>query len=268
MATTLANEEEELEPPQAKKPRLAAFPQPPAVPSELQPSPSTHSLGSAQCTHGYTYTTSSLKKFHKPKLGLNVDYYPTFFDRASSDCLLRELEAQLRPYYESSRSEVKVFGKVHKIPRKQTAFGDPGLSYNFSGTSVAANVWISLVTDIKGCVEDALGETFNFVLVNRYGDGNDHMGEHRDYESDLIKGAPIASVTFGRARDFVFKHKDSRGKNALRKDISPITISLQHGSLLVMRHPTNSEWYHSLPIRRKVNGVRVNLTFRRMRVKH
>lgn len=260
-------DELELQPPKAKKPKLAASPRPVDVQTKLQSSLSSRSQNASACSAAHSYSTDSLRKFHKPKLGLNVDYYPRFFSKATADGFLRQLETQLRSYYESSRNEVTVFGKVHKIPRKQTAFGDHGLSYNFSGTSVPANDWIPVISEIKSCVEDALGETFNFVLVNRYGDGNDHMGEHRDDETDLITGAPIASVTFGRARDFVFKHKDARGKNATRKDISPVTVCLEHGSLLIMKHPTNSEWYHSLPVRKKVSGVRVNLTFRQMRVK-
>lgn len=259
------------ESPRAKKPRLERSRQT-TILSHLKHSP----LTSTSCTttgtakpisREWKNNTALLRRFHDTKLGLNVEYYPKFFCRTDSDALFEQLETQLRSYYESSRNEVKFFGKVHKIPRKQTAFGDEGLSYNFSGTTVAANAWTPLMTGIKNCVEGALGETFNFVLVNRYSDGSDHMGEHRDDESDLIKGAPIASVTFGQARDFVFKHKDSRGKNATRKDIRPVTLCLEHGSLLAMKHPTNSEWYHSLPVRKRALGVRINLTFRRMKVK-
>ena len=257
-------------PPRTKKPKLegASCPTPTTInPIDLvRQAPSSEFLAKPTGLR-YNYNTTSLRRFHDPKLGLNVDYYPKFFNKADSNALLERLETELQTYYESSLNEVKVFGKVHKIPRKQTAFGDSGLSYTFSGTTVPANSWTSLMSDIKTCVESVVEKIFNFVLVNRYGDGNDHMGEHRDDESDLITGAPIASVTFGQARDFVFKHKDARGKKATRKDIRPVTVCLEHGSLLVMKHPTNSEWYHSLPVRKRVHGVRVNLTFRQMKVK-
>ena len=247
--------------PEAKKLRLDPFSRPGKA--QLKDS----STASPTETSPWSYNATVAHHFHRPKLGLNVDYYPRFFNRRDSDSLLKQLEAQLKPYYAASKNEVRVYGTVHKIPRKQTAFGDHGLSYTFSGTTVPANPWIPLMSDIRTCVQSALGEAFNFVLVNRYNDGNDHMGEHRDDETDLMKGAPIASLTFGQARDFVFKHKDARGKNAKRKDIGPVTVCLEHGSLLNMKHPTNSEWYHSLPVRKKVHGVRVNLTFRQMKVK-
>lgn len=253
--------DDDFELPRAKKPRLEAFSN--RTKARLQHSSSTP----ATTTTAWNYNTTIIHEFQKPLLGLDVDYYPRFFSEADSDAILEQLEAQLQPYYEASRNEVKVFGKVHKIPRKQTAFGDIGLSYTFSGTTVPANSWTPLLSNVKKCVETALACDFNFVLVNRYGDGNDHMGEHHDDETDLVEGAPIASVTFGQARDFVFKHKDSRGKRATKKDVHPVVVCLEHGSLLVMKHPTNSEWYHSLPVRKRVHGVRVNLTFRKMKVK-
>lgn len=89
------------------------------------------------------------------------------------------------------------------------------------------------------------------------------MGEHKDDERDLTPGYPIASLTLGQARDFVFRHQDARGKHAKRK-IDPVTMVLEHGMLLLMKHPTNSFWYHSLPRRTKALGVRVNMTFRNM----
>ena len=92
------------------------------------------------------------------------------------------------------------------------------------------------------------------------------MGEHRDDEKDLQTGYPIASLSLGQPRDFIFKHADSRGKHAKRK-IDTVKIELEHGSLLVMGHPTNIYWYHSLPPRKKLVNVRINMTFRKMVVR-
>ncbi len=213
----------------------------------------------------WRYNTAILRRYTKPELGLNVDLYPNFFGKVDADRIFHQLEIELKSYLESSENQVKIMGKICQIPRKRAAFGDPGLSYSFSGVTVPANEWIPVISRIKEGIEMALEETFNFVLVNRYKDGLDHIGEHRDDESDLFPRASIASLSFGQERDFVFKHKDSRGKSARRKDIQPLKVSLRHGSLLVMRHPTNSEWYHSLPVRRKVLAPRINLTFRRMK---
>jgi alkylated DNA repair dioxygenase AlkB len=77
----------------------------------------------------------------------------------------------------------------------------------------------------------------------------------------MVQKSPIASVSFGQAREFVLKHADSRGKLAKRK-INPIKIELHHGCLMMMNYPTNVYWYHSLPPRKKASGTRINLTFR------
>lgn len=205
--------------------------------------------------------TSDIKSFNELP-GLNVDYYPKFL-KSQAGPILREMEALLTPLLH--QNEVKIMGKLRKIPRRQEAFGDEGLSYNFSGVSVAAKPWMPVLKKARDVLAESLAMDFNFVLVNRYKDGQDHIGEHRDDEKDLVPGSPIACLSFGQERDFVLKHKDSRGKDAKRKDIKPIQLALQHGSLLVMCHPTNTDWYHSLPIRKKALCPRISLTFRKLK---
>ena len=205
-----------------------------------------------------------VKHLWKSTMGLKVDYYYQFYVRAEADRVYSAMERELEPYL-SADSHVKVCGELRTIPRRQSAFGDKGLSYNFSGTTVSAYPWTPQIQSVRERVESAVGVTFNFVLVNLYRDGSDHIGEHRDDERDMCADAPIASVSFGQARDFVFRHKDSRGRGAKRKDIQPVKLCLQHGSLLVMHPPTNSNWYHSLPPRKNVRLPRINLTFRKMK---
>ena len=108
------------------------------------------------------------------------------------------------------------------------------------------------------------------VIINfffdRYEDGNHYMGEHRDDEKELRRASPIASVSLGCTRDFIFRHADCRGREAKRQ-IPPIKLQLEHGSLLVMKYPTNEYWYHQLPVRKKAKTPRINLTFRDIVVK-
>ena len=213
----------------------------------------------------WTYSTSTCRRYTKPKLGLNVHYYPGFFAKALSDSVFQQLERELGVYFKCSKNEVKLMGRVYKTPRKHTAFGDRGSAYTFSGTTLPANEWTPLILKLKDCVEKAVGEDFNFVLVNRYNNGLDHIGEHRDAEESLCPSTSIASLSFGQERDFIFKHRFSRGKDATRSDVATVKISLGHGSLLLMKPPTNTEWYHSLPVRKNAALVRINLTFRKLK---
>ena len=195
---------------------------------------------------------------------LNLDYVK-LFTKTEADALFQEAEKVIRY---NSNSKVFVHGKWYKVPRKQTAYGDTGLTYTFSGATVSAQPWNNapFLKNISDMVSSLTGHQFNFVLVNRYNDGNDHMGEHRDDEADLVPNSAIASVSLGQARDFVFRHADARGSGAKRK-IDPVKLELSHGSLLMMNYPTNVYWFHSLPVRKKAILPRINLTFREMVVK-
>ncbi|KAE8752371.1 hypothetical protein FOCC_FOCC000843 [Frankliniella occidentalis] len=194
--------------------------------------------------------------------GLDVDYC-RLLGRAQADRTLADLEREL-DYFTGELARVFVFGKWHDIPRQQCSFGDPGLSYKFSGRTVPARPWPEPLLALRAAVEKASGTSFNFVLINRYRSGQDHMGEHQDAEKELDPAAPIASVSLGQPRDFVFRHRDARRPRPHKKDIPTVKLSLEHGSLLLMNPPTNQVWYHSLPPRKACPGVRVNLTFRRM----
>lgn len=194
--------------------------------------------------------------------GLNVSY-AVIFSRKTADKILQDLESNL---IYNEKSQVKIFGKVFDVPRKQTAFGEKGLSYTFSGVTVPAKKWPEILLDLKNIVQNLCKCTFNFVLVNRYENGNDYMGEHRDDEKDLDETAPIASLSFGQSRDFLFRHKTSRGGNKTNARFENKKMILEHGSLLIMHPPTNKDWYHSLPKRatKTCPNTRINLTFRKM----
>lgn len=111
----------------------------------------------------------------------------------------------------------------------------------------------------------------------QFEDGRDYVGPHRDGEKDLDKTAPIASLTLGAARDFIFQHESARKRKISddtgaggerHKPPENVKMILEHGSLLLMHPPTNNSWYHSLPVRKNVTAPRINLTFRRLVVNH
>ncbi|XP_062999746.1 DNA oxidative demethylase ALKBH2 [Elgaria multicarinata webbii] len=194
--------------------------------------------------------------------GLNCDY-KILFGKTEADGIFQELEKEVE-YFEGALTKLHVFGKWHNIPRKQVTYGDAGLTYTYSGVTFSPKPWIPVVNHIKDRIQLATGHTFNFVLINRYKDGQDHMGEHRDDERELVPRSPIASASFGACRDFVFRHGASRGKGPSRRRVEPVKVPLEHGSLLLMNFPTNRYWYHSLPSRKKVLAPRINLTFRKV----
>ncbi|CAK9296868.1 unnamed protein product [Gordionus sp. m RMFG-2023] len=128
--------------------------------------------------------------------------------------------------------------------------------------------WPDFLFRLKSEIEELIKFKFNFALVNRYQNGTDYMGEHRDNEPNLDPNSPIVSINLGENRSFVFRHKSLVRKNSKNKPISVsnitdcVELELKHGSLLIMYPPTNHYWYHSLPRKKKLKGVRINITLR------
>ena len=155
-------------------------------------------------------------------------------------------------------SKVIIFGKEINIPRKQTAYGDPGTSYKFSGVAVNAKPWLPILLEIKQDIEFMMNSQFNFCLVNYYENGEKYIGYHKDDEVDLGDEPTIASVSFGQTRKFYFKSDNSK--------LPVMKMELNHGCLCLMLHPTNTHWKHSVPKELKVTGPRINLTFRKITI--
>ncbi|XP_076435019.1 DNA oxidative demethylase ALKBH2-like [Babylonia areolata] len=219
------------------------------------------SVSSAVTVNGGISRAGSLAWKEIRAENLDLDYV-RLFTKSEADSILQDLEKSVT-YNTGQLARVMMFGKWVDIPRKQTAYGEEGLTYTFSGNTVPARPWIPSLTRIRDILTSLTGVHFNFVLVNRYKDGCDYMGEHKDDEKDLSPDCPIASLSFGQPRDFYFKHQDSRGKNATRT-VERVSLVLEHGGLLLMKAPTNQYWYHALPQRKRLGQVRVNLTFRKM----
>ncbi|CAL4059704.1 unnamed protein product, partial [Meganyctiphanes norvegica] len=194
---------------------------------------------------------------------LDLDY-TILFPRHIADTLLKIFEDELQ-YFTGDLAKVKVFGKWHDLPRKQVTYGDPGLTYKYSGIVTPALPWPQPMDAVRNLISRVTGHHYNFVLVNRYGNGQNKMGEHKDDERELDPNTPIASVSLGQPRSFYFKHQDTRKPGPNKRNISKVEMTLEHGSLLLMNAPTNNYWYHALPPRKAANNVRINLTFRKIK---
>ena len=109
--------------------------------------------------------------------------------------------------------------------------------------------------EVLALAERLTGARFNSCLLNLYHQGNEGMGWHSDDEKSIVPYSAIASLSFGAAREFRFKHKHL-----------PVTakVLLGHGSLLIMKDRTQTHWLHSIPKSKKIQTPRINLTFRTM----
>ena len=194
----------------------------------------------------------------------NVHYKPDLLDKKKADKYFAILEDKLT-YNSAEESQVTIYGKKHNIPRKQVAYGEPGLSYKFSNVTVPTKDWheknlvCTVIRNIKHRVEVFTKKKFNFVLINRYADGSDNIGYHCDDEKELGEDASIIGVSLGAEREFKFKAKKDFYPQKLDSDM---TFILHHGSLVAMNTPTNKYWQHSIPKRMGIKKPRISLTFR------
>ena len=147
--------------------------------------------------------------------------------------------------------------RVITTKRKVALYGDNPFDYTYSGVTRRALPWTDTLRLLKSLVEAEAGETFNACLLNLYHDGAEGMAWHSDAEKTLKERGAIGSLSFGAERKFCFKHKRTQ---------ETVSVTLQQGSLLVMKGETQQYWMHRLPPTKTVMQPRINLTFRTLNV--
>lgn len=128
--------------------------------------------------------------------------------------------------------------------------------FRYSGGVEPTHPWTRELADIRDRAGGIAGVEFNSVLANLYRDGSDSMGAHRDDEPEFGPRPVIASVNLGATRDFVIKNEAGTRH----------VIALGHGDLLVMSGRSQLDWMHSVPKRARVDGPRINLTYRQWKM--
>jgi len=191
-------------------------------------------------------TTAAINLLYKDG---TVNYYGRLFTLQQAkhylDYLLNNIEWK--------NDEAIIFGKKIITKRKVAWYGDSNFEYEYSNVKKTALPWTKELLELKKIAEAKTGETFNSCLLNLYHNGSEGMAWHSDGEKDLKRNGAIASLSFGAERKFSFKHKQSKER---------VSIILEHGSLLVMKDATQTNWLHRLPPTKLITKPRVNLTFR------
>ncbi len=154
---------------------------------------------------------------------------------------------------EWKNDEALMFGKLIITKRKVAWYGSLPFEYTYSNITKTALPWTAELEQLKRIAEENTNETYNSCLLNLYHNGTEGMAWHSDGEKDLKPNGAIASLSFGAERKFAFKHKTTK---------ELVNVQLAHGSLLVMKDATQTNWLHRLPPTTKLMTPRVNLTFR------
>jgi alkylated DNA repair dioxygenase AlkB len=170
----------------------------------------------------------------------------TFFSKETADRYFLELQSQCR-----WEQKPGIFG--HMQPRLISSYGEPGISYRYSGANYEAIPWNEPLLEIRSRIQAVRGN-YNYCLLNRYRDGADSMGWHADNEPELDD--TIASLSLGATRKFRIRNNHTR---------QTMSFELEHGTLLIMYGTMQNNWMHEVPKTKRAVGERINLTFRRVR---
>ena len=187
-----------------------------------------------------------------PKEGI-VNYYGKLFSIQEADKYFEKLLATI----EWKNDQAFIYGKHIITKRKVAWYGDTDFEYTYSKATKRALPWTKELIELKSIIEEKIAEKFNSCLLNLYHTGEEGMAWHSDAEKELKKDGAIGSMSFGAERKFVFKHKET-------KEVIPVL--LEHGSLLIMKGTTQTNWLHRLPPTKLITKPRINLTFRSINV--
>lgn len=168
-----------------------------------------------------------------------------------------QLMASLSAPGEWRQDQIRIYGKLHPLPRLHRWFADSGQTYRWSGIEMKPEPFPPLLDDLRRRLASERGVVFNTALGNLYRDGKDSVSWHADDEPDLGPEPVIASLSLGATRRFSLRRKDNHA------DV--ISYELTHGSLLWMSGSTQTVWEHAVPKTSRIVGARINVTFRAIR---
>lgn len=220
-------------------------------------------LAKNKITYSWDHVIVFIKKIEKMNLFDNdisenllstdgiVNYYGKILEQEQAQYYLDRLLNSI----DWKNDEAIIFGRHIVTKRKVAWYADTGFEYTYSNKTKMALPWTKELLELKKLVDEKTGTAFNSCLLNLYHNGDEGMAWHSDDEKTLAIDSPIASVSFGAERKFMFRHKQTK---------QTLSVMLENGSLLVMKGSTQTNWRHSLPKSKKIIQPRVNLTFRIM----
>ncbi|MEL5917033.1 alpha-ketoglutarate-dependent dioxygenase AlkB family protein [Stenotrophomonas maltophilia] len=187
---------------------------------------------------------------HFPLDDADIHWHRGWLAADQADLMQQQLEQRI-PW---QVHRIRMFGRIVDSPRLSCWMGDAEARYRYSGTDFLPEPWQPALLPLRERLQAFCGHAFNSVLLNRYRSGGDYMGWHSDDEPELGPAPVIASLSLGAPRRFLLRRRDDPARKA--------EYLLGHGDLLVMAGQTQRFYQHALPKMARVQGERINLTFR------
>ena len=150
----------------------------------------------------------------------------------------------------------------HRPTRRELFMSSPpGVSYTY-GQNQNAETYVSVPVVPEVAVVMALlnedGHDYNGCFLNLYEDEQHHLGWHADDFAGMDPNHPIASVSFGAAREIWWRPFGFKG--TIPPEWRRLLLS---GSAFIMPAGFQETHQHRIPKCDRPTGPRVSMTFRR-----
>ncbi len=162
------------------------------------------------------------------------------------------------------REKISMVGKTHMAKRLLCTYGDPGVTYTFSGKTESCERWDTNegIQLLRQQVETITRVRYNYVIVNLYEDHKSKLGYHSDKEKDMDQRYMICSISLGATREFRIQPVTKRFESIGRPRPNLIKVDLKDGDMLIMGGNLQKFWKHGVPESKQSSGPRINTTFR------
>lgn len=190
-------------------------------------------------------------------------YYPEFFETDEADNLFelcKELDLEKNP-------PVVIFGKPGIMHRSIGFFSNESEGYKYTNQISKSKPLPKFLSKLLKRVNKHFNSDFNGILVNRYENGCDNIGPHSDDEKGLGTraegGSIVVGISLGAERIMRFRGKKTVLVPLLNDGKKYKDQILEHGSVFTMEGNFQKEFTHEIPVQKKVDGMRISLTFRK-----
>ena len=150
--------------------------------------------------------------------------------------------------------EVIVYGKRGIQHREIGFFSDESIGYEYSNNLARSQPLTPFLKKLLELVNKKFKTRFNGILVNKYANGLDNIGEHSDDESQL-DNAGVVAISYGAIRKFRIRDKKTK---KIVKDIPTLP-----NQIIQMAGDFQKEFKHGIPVEKKVKEPRISFTFRK-----
>lgn len=175
--------------------------------------------------HIYSFPFPQAEKYREYILNLELDHHPKIF----------------------------VFGRECHQNRDVRFFSDESKGYTYSGVLTKSHKLTPELKEILKTINSTFKDTFNGILINRYADGTEYIGAHRDNEASLGNSG-VVGLVFGATRKL--RIRDYKTKRIVAD------LEIPDGYVYHMDSVFNQEFTHEIPQEKRVSGSRTSLTFR------